>query len=92
MEGLEVTGPRVTNGLYSYVHKDGNRVGLDQVISKGIKHFENPFADKRESPYATYGWSFVTAENGYGYRRPDDYLADLPLPDHAILMGESILE
>ncbi len=92
MAGLEAFGPRTANGLYSYVCSDGRRMGRDWIISRGISHFENPFADKGESPYATYDWSFVTSENGYGYRLPEDPLIDLPLPDHAILMGEFCLE
>ncbi len=92
MAGLEVLGPRTANGLYSYVCSDGRKMGKDWIISRGIPRFENPFADKKESPYATYDWSFVTHPNGYGYRLSEDPLIDLPLPDHAILMGEFCLE
>lgn len=34
---------------------------------------------------ATYDWTFLTKENGYGFLKKDDYLDDIELPDHAIL-------
>lgn len=38
---------------------------------------------------AEYNWDFVTFDNGYGNRKPEDYKSDLlGLPDHAILLAE----
>lgn len=82
----EVYGPRVINGYYSFVFKNGDTHGLDWVLSKNIKIYNN-YSDKDDSPYATYDWEFVTEKNGYGNKAEYDYLGLNNLPDHAILKG-----
>lgn len=84
-----VYGPRTKdNKKHSFVFENGNRIGLDWIISKGLNKISNPYSDKRESPYATYDWNFVINENGYGNKTKDDFLGIKGLPDHAILKGE----
>lgn len=82
-----VYGPRIVNGYHSFVHKGGNACGLDWIISKGIKDVYNGYQDAKDSPYATYDWSFLTSENGYETKTKDDYLGIKGIPDHAILKG-----
>lgn len=87
----DVYGPRTTtNCYYSYVHENDNndnKVGLDWLISKGIENVHNGYSDNKQSPYATYDWSFVTESNGYENKTEKDYLDFDGLPDHAILKG-----
>lgn len=83
----DVYGPRILNGYYSYVHKNDDKMGLDWLISKGIKKVDNGYPDKAKSPIATYDWSFVTESNGYGNKTVKKYLDIDGLPDHAILKG-----
>ena len=85
--GDVVYGPRISNGYYSFVHTDNNKVGLDWLISKGIESVYNGYDDKKESPYATYDWNFVNNSNGYGEKTEKEYLGIKGLPDHAILKG-----
>lgn len=85
---IQVFGPRIMNKKWSYVHENGDRVGVDWLLAKGIKEFKNFGEDADQSPYATYDWDFVNEMNGYGTRKNIDYLSDLPLPDHGILNGE----
>lgn len=47
----------------------------------------NGYQDAKDSPYATYDWSFLTSENGYETKTKDDYLGIKGIPDHAILKG-----
>lgn len=86
-EELKVGGPRIANGYYSFVHKNGDKRGLDWVITKGISKVYNPYNDKSKSPYATYDWNFITDDNGYVKKTKDDNLNIEGLPDHAILKG-----
>ncbi len=82
-----VYGPRIYNGYYSYVHKNGGKSALDWIVTKGIAKVINIFEDKEQSPYATYDWSFVSEVNGYGRKTKSDYLNIFGVPDHAILKG-----
>lgn len=82
-----VYGPRILNGYHSFVHENGDACGLDWVISKGVADVYNGYPDAENSPYATYDWSFLTVENGYGTKKENDYLGINGLPDHAILKG-----
>lgn len=54
---------------------------------KEAKKVYNGYGDSVDSPYATYDWSFVNQENGYGNKTKGDYLNIRGLPDHAILKG-----
>ena len=69
-----VYGPRILNNYHSYVFEDRGCQGLDCTLIK-VK------------TYATYDWSFVNQENGYGDKTERDYLNIRGLPDHAILKG-----
>lgn len=88
-----VYGPRISNNYYSYVFEDGEFrfQGLDWALIKGEKEDEvkvyNDYDDSERSPVATYDWSFVNQENGYGNKTKGDYLNIRGLPDHAILKG-----
>ena len=84
-----VYGPRISNNYYSYVFEDGESRfrGLDWALIKGAKRVYNGYGDSVDSPYATYDWSFVNQENGYGDKTERDYLNIRGLPDHAILKG-----
>ena len=82
-----VYGPRILNGYHSFVHKNSDTCGLDWVLSKGITDVYNGYLDAKDSPYATYDWSFVNSVNGYGNKTQNDYLGIVGLPDHAILKG-----
>lgn len=85
---IEVYGPRIVNDYYSFVHKDHKKIGLDWLISKGLKNVNNPYDDQKESPYATYDWEFINKDYGYGDKSKEDYLNIKGLPDHAILLGQ----
>ena len=84
-----VYGPRISNNYYSYVFEDGESRfrGLDWALIKGANRVYNGYGDSVDSPYATYDWSFVNQENGYGDKTERDYLNIRGLPDHAILKG-----
>lgn len=84
-----VYGPRISNNYYSYVFEDGESRfrGLDWALIKGANRVYNEYGDSVDSPYATYDWSFVNQENGYGDKTERDYLNIRGLPDHAILKG-----
>lgn len=87
-----VYGPRISNGYYSYVFEknenyDNNKQGLDWAIASKKIDVKNNYPDKKQSPIATYDWSFVTDYNGYVGKTKDDYLNIKGLPDHAILKG-----
>ena len=84
-----VYGPRISNNYYSYVFEDGESRfrGLDWALIKGENRVYNGYGDSVDSPYATYDWSFVNQENGYGDKTERDYLNIRGLPDHAILKG-----
>ncbi|MGN0370511.1 MAG: endonuclease/exonuclease/phosphatase family protein [Butyrivibrio sp.] len=87
-----VFGPRITNGYFSFVFEenknyDNNKQGLDWVIASEKITVENNYPDKKQSPKATYDWSFVTDHNGYVGKTKDDHLNIKGLPDHAILKG-----
>lgn len=87
LKSLEIRGPRIKNGYFSFVHSDTTKSGLDWIVSKGIDEIYNGYEDYDQSPLATYDWSFVTSKNGYGYLNKNDYLNINGLPDHAILKG-----
>ena len=84
-----VYGLRISNNYYSYVFEDGESRfrGLDWALIKGANRVYNGYGDSVDSPYATYDWSFVNQENGYGDKTERDYLNIRGLPDHAILKG-----
>lgn len=82
----EVYGPRIKNGYHSFVCKNGDKRGLDWIFSRGITVY-NGYPDAKSTPYATYDWSFLTPENGYGTATKDNFLNIRSLPDHAILKG-----
>ena len=84
-----VYGPRISNNYDSYVFEDGESRfrGLDWALIKGANRVYNEYGDSVDSPYATYDWSFVNQENGYGDKTERDYLNIRGLPDHAILKG-----
>lgn len=83
----EVYGPRIVNDYHSFVFKDGDRVGLDWLVEKGLDSVYNGYQDVKCSPIATYDWSFLTEENGYLGKTENDYLGIKGLPDHAMLKG-----
>ncbi|WP_044937839.1 hypothetical protein [Pseudobutyrivibrio sp. LB2011] len=62
----KVYGPRFLNGYYSFVFKNGDRMALDWIITKNVNTVFNDYKDKKQSPNATYDWTFVSKENGYG--------------------------
>ena len=82
-------GPRTKNNYHSYVFENGGCQGLDWALIKikEAKKVYNGYGDSVDSPYATYDWSFVNQENGYGNKTKGDYLNIRGLPDHAILKG-----
>lgn len=82
-----VYGPRIPNNYHSYVFEDGGCQGLDWALIKGANKVYNGYDDSMRSPFATYDWSFVNQENGYGNKTKGDYLNIRGLPDHAILKG-----
>lgn len=82
-----VHGPRTKNNYHSYVFEDGGCQGLDWALIKGANRVYNEYDDSERSPVATYDWSFVNQENGYGNKTKGDYLNIRGLPDHAILKG-----
>lgn len=84
---LDVYGPRIAKGYFSYVFENNNSQGLDWVITKGIQKIYNPYQDQNNSPFATYDWSFISRANGYGHKTKHDFLNISGLPDHAILTG-----
>jgi len=83
----KVYGPRIVNDYHSFVFKDGDRVGLDWLVEKGLDSVYNGYQDVKYSSIATYDWSFLTEENGYLGKTEYDYLGIKGLPDHAILKG-----
>ena len=83
----EVYGPRIVNDYHSFVFKDGDRVGLDWLVEKGLDSVYNGYQDVKCSSIATYDWSFLTEENGYLGKTENDYLGIKGLPDHAMLKG-----
>lgn len=87
MKSLDIYGPRVLEGYYSFVFPNGDCQELDWVISKGIEKIWNPYSDKSRSPFVTCDWGFITEDNGYGRKTECDFLGVHSLPDHAILMG-----
>lgn len=84
---VDVFGPRIVNNYHSFVHENGNKSGLDWIISKGVSRVYNDYSDRKISPFATYDWSFINELNGYGRKTKEDYLGINNLPDHAILKG-----
>lgn len=83
----DVYGPRTLNGYYSFVQKNGGMVALDWLLTYNVNNVYNGYADAMDSPNATFDWSFVSEENGYGKKSSSDYLGIKGLPDHAILKG-----
>ena len=83
---VDVYGPRVVNGYHSFVFKNRDACGLDWLLAKDLKVY-NGYADKHQTPIATYDWSFINSNNGYGNKTKYDCLNINGLPDHAILKG-----
>ena len=86
-KAADVYGPRIVNGYFSFVFQNGDTLGLDWLITKGVSSVYNGYADSAKSPYATYDWSFITSHNGYDAKSSNDFLGIKGLPDHAILKG-----
>lgn len=84
-----VYGPRILNNYHSYVFEDRGCQGLDCTLikGKGVNVVKKRYGDSEVKTYATYDWSFVNQENGYGDKTERDYLNIRGLPDHAILKG-----
>ena len=95
-----VYGPRVLNNNHSYVFENERCLGLDWVLikrkevikGKEVNVVKKIYDDSGVETYATYDWSFVNQENGYGDKTKLDYLNIRGLPDHAILKGTIELE
>lgn len=83
----ECYGPRIVKNYYSYVFENGDKRGLDWALTKNVSKVFNGYDDKKDSPYASYDWTFVSEANGYGNLTKDEYLGIKGLPDHAILKG-----
>ena len=83
----ECYGPRIVNNYYSFVFENGDKGGLDWILTKNIRSVFNGYADKEKSPYATYYWKFIEETKAYGTLTEKDYLGKYRLPDHAILKG-----
>ena len=83
----DVYGPRILNGYHSFVHRNGEKCGLDWLVLRGFTNVYNGYSDVNDSPIATYDWSFITDSNGYENKTEYDFLGIKGLPDHAILKG-----
>lgn len=84
----DVYGPRTLNNYYySFVQKNGDKVALDWLLTKNVNRVYNGYPDAANTPNATFDWSFVSGENGYGTKSKLDYIGIRGLPDHAILKG-----
>ena len=64
-------------GRFSFVHGDGNRVCIDNMITRGIKVRD-----------FDYSWGFVSEENGYRELQSYDAKSINHLPDHAIVTAK----
>lgn len=89
----DVHAPRVYDAArWSFIHGNGNKVGIDLIAVKNIiipKNVEDDLSKKMGyKMYAEYDWTFVNEKNGYGKLTPSDYLpAFSGKPNHAMLIG-----
>ncbi|WP_079708726.1 endonuclease/exonuclease/phosphatase family protein [Paraliobacillus ryukyuensis] len=93
LTSTEIYGPRtLDNARWSFVHKDGGKVGIDLIAVKNIRILQNEKDDLSEKEgykmYAKYDWDFVNKKNGYERLTSSDYLPEFSgKPNHAILLG-----
>lgn len=93
LTSAEIYGPRTRdNARWSFVHKDGGKVGIDLIAAKNVRILQNEKDDLSDKEgykmYAKYDWNFVTKKNGYERLTSSDYLPEFSgKPNHAILMG-----
>lgn len=82
---FEVRAPRTLNyENWSFVHKNGDKVGIDLVVSKGININK---LKERNNQFVEYCWDFIKKENGY-IKSSSEYLDPFDgKPNHAILIG-----
>lgn len=82
----KVYSPRTYNNEnWSFVHNNGDVVGIDLVVAKGIQVNKEA---SRKNQYAEYDWNFINRNNGYGILTKESNLNSLTCrPDHAILQG-----
>ena len=89
-----IYGPRtIDNARWSFVHKNGDKVGIDLIAVKNIRISKNKKDDLSEKEgyeiYAQYDWNFVNKKNGYEKLTSSDYLPEFTgKPNHAILIGD----
>lgn len=93
LTSAKIYGPRTReNARWSFVHKDGGKVGIDLIAAKNIRILQNMKDNLSEKEnykmYAKYDWNFVNKKNGYGKLTSSDYLPEFTgKPNHAILIG-----
>ena len=93
LTSADIYGPRtLENARWSFVHKNGDKVGIDLIAVKNINILKNEKDElsKKEGyeMYAKYDWDFVNEKNGYGELTSSDYLPEFTgKPNHAILIG-----
>jgi hypothetical protein len=93
LTAAKIYGPRTReNARWSFVHKDGGKVGIDLIAAKNIRILQNMKDNLSEKEnykmYAKYDWNFVNKKNGYGKLTSSDYLPEFTgKPNHAILIG-----
>lgn len=93
LTSAEIYGPRTRdNARWSFVHKDGGKVGIDLIAAKNVRILQNEKDDLSDKEgykmHAKYDWNFVTKKNGYERLTSSDYLPEFSgKPNHAILMG-----
>lgn len=88
-----VYGPRTIDNIrWSFVHKNGDKVGIDLIAAKGIdilKQEEDSISKLGGyKMYANYDWSFIDRIMAYNSFSKDNHLPDFSgFPNHAILRG-----
>lgn len=93
LTSANIYGPRtLDDARWSFVHKDGGKVGIDLIAVKNIRILQNEKDDLSEKEgyemYAKYDWNFVNKKNGYEKLTSSDYLPEFTgKPNHAILIG-----
>ena len=93
LTSADIYAPRtLKNARWSFVHKNGDKVGIDLIAVKNIRILQNENDDLSEKDgykmYAKYDWNFVNKKNGYEKLTSSDYLPEFSgKPNHAILIG-----
>lgn len=87
-----VYGPRtIDNARWSFVHKNGDKVGIDLIAAKGIDILKQEDSISKlggYKMYANYDWSFIDRIMAYNNFSKDNHLPDFSgFPNHAILRG-----